>query len=59
MHDGRALTLTEAILMHGGEGQASSDAFAGLTDVERVQVLTFLRSLRTPPNPAADLSGGK
>ena len=30
LHDGRATTLTEAILEHGGEAQASRDAFAAL-----------------------------
>lgn len=48
MHDGRALTLTEAILMHGGAGEAARDAFARLRDDEKMQLLAFLRSLRTP-----------
>ncbi len=55
MHDGRATTLTDAILMHGGEAQASRDLFAGLGTVERVELLTFLKRLRTPIDPAADL----
>ena len=28
MHDGRATTLTEAILAHGGEGTSEKNAFA-------------------------------
>ena len=45
LHDGRATTLTEAILFHGGEGQASRDKFAALTDGEKIDLLEFLRSL--------------
>jgi len=55
MHDGRATTLTEAILMHGGEAQAARNAFAALSQPERVELLTFLKNLRTPENPAGDL----
>jgi len=55
MHDGRALTLTAAILAHGGEAQASRDAFEGLNAPRREALLAFLRSLRTPTAPAADL----
>jgi hypothetical protein len=56
MHDGRAFTLSEAILMHGGDAQAARDEFAQLSDAERAEVLTFLGSLRTPENPVADLA---
>ena len=55
LHDGRATTLTDAILMHGGEGQAARDAFDALSDGDKIDLLTFLRSLRTPVDPAADL----
>ncbi|MBT8137663.1 MAG: hypothetical protein KJO54_11665 [Gammaproteobacteria bacterium] len=55
LHDGRALTLTDAILAHGGEAQPSRDSFAGLDDGQKVQLLEFLRTLRTPVAPAADL----
>jgi len=48
LHDGRATTLTEAILWHGGEAQSQRDAFAALSDSGKVALLTFLRSLRTP-----------
>ena len=51
LHDGRALTLSDAILAHGGEAQAARDGFDGLADDEREAVLAFLRTLRTPqPN---------
>lgn len=48
LHDGRATTLSEAILAHGGEAQSVRDAFDALSDTAKVQVLEFLRSLRTP-----------
>ena len=48
MHDGRALTISDAILFHGGEGQAARDAFAALSDAEKMSVLAFLRTLQTP-----------
>ena len=55
LHDGRAATLSEAILWHGGEAQASRDLFAGLPDEERTDLLAFLRTLRTPNKPSKDL----
>lgn len=45
LHDGRARNLTEAILWHGGEGQASRDRFVALTKTERDALLAFLNSL--------------
>ena len=49
LHDGRALTLTEAITLHGGEAQAARDAFVDTLDAqEKETLLSFLRSLRTP-----------
>ena len=57
MHDGRALTLGDAILMHGGEAQAARDNYAALTDEGKVKILGFLRSLRTPRHPAKGLGG--
>jgi hypothetical protein len=55
LHDGRAATLSEAILWHGGEAQASRDLFAGMPDAERTDLLAFLRTLRTPRKPSKDL----
>lgn len=52
LHDGRATTLTEAILFHGGEAQTVRDRFAGLEAEHQDEVLAFLRSLRTPSDPA-------
>ena len=52
LHDGRATTLTEAILHHGGEAQQARDDFDDLTDQDRIAVLEFLRSLQTPRSAA-------
>ena len=45
LHDGRATTLTEAILEHGGEADASRAAFAALPDRDEASVIRFLGSL--------------
>ncbi len=45
LHDGRARTLTEAILWHGGEAQAARDAFRNQSSSNRAAVIAFLQSL--------------
>lgn len=45
LHDGRARNLTEAILWHGGEAQASRDGFAGFDKQARDDLIRFLESL--------------
>ncbi len=45
LHDGRADTIDEAILWHGGEAEPSRDRYAAGTDEERAAVVAFLRSL--------------
>ncbi len=45
LHDGRARNLEEAILWHGGEAEASRDAFTQLPAQERESLLAFLKSL--------------
>ena len=45
LHDGRARSLTEAILWHGGEAQQARDAFAALQKSDRQALLAFLESL--------------
>ncbi len=45
LHDGRARTLTEAIMWHGGEAEASKNKFAALSAPERQALLAFLSSL--------------
>jgi CxxC motif-containing protein (DUF1111 family) len=45
MHDGRAKSIEDAILMHGGEAQPSSNNFKQLSTTEKKQLITFLESL--------------
>ncbi|NKC31230.1 di-heme oxidoreductase family protein [Falsiroseomonas selenitidurans] len=45
LHDGRARSVLEAILWHGGEAQAARDAVAALPRAERAALLAFLESL--------------
>jgi len=45
MHDGRAKTIEEAILLHGGEALKSRQKFSAFTTSEKQQLITFLESL--------------
>lgn len=45
LHDGRARSVAEAVLWHGGEAQRSRDAFARLPRVEREALVAFVLSL--------------
>lgn len=45
LHDGRARTLEEAILWHGGEAEASRNAYSSMTSVDRSELIRFLESL--------------
>lgn len=45
LHDGRARSLTEAILWHGGEADRSRQRFENLSKADREAVLAFLKSL--------------
>ena len=58
LHDGRALTLGDAILLHSGEAQDASDQYTTMAEEDKAKLLEFLLSLRTPPNPASDLATG-
>ncbi|MBI2538064.1 MAG: thiol oxidoreductase, partial [Gemmatimonadetes bacterium] len=44
LHDGRARSIEEAILLHGGEAQGARDRFAALTPADRTAVLDFIGS---------------
>jgi CxxC motif-containing protein (DUF1111 family) len=44
MHDGRARSVEEAILLHGGEASASRAAFAALDAAGRAALLDFVES---------------
>ncbi len=45
LHDGRATTLTEAILYHGGEAAESRAAFEALPVLEQKNLIAFLNNL--------------
>lgn len=45
LHDGRARTIEEAILWHGGEAQAARDAYAGGGENERAALIAYLAGL--------------
>ncbi len=45
LHDGRARSVEEAILWHGGEGFSASDAYSKLSKIERQWLVEFVRSL--------------
>lgn len=45
LHDGRARTLLEAILWHGGEAEAAREAVVAMQPEERAALLKFLESL--------------
>lgn len=53
-HDGRSMTLTEAILRHGGEALTSRNSFVALAAPQKQQLLDFLNSLILfPPDDTA------
>lgn len=53
-HDGRSINLLEVILRHGGEAQASAEAFARLAPWYQRAVVDFLNSLVLfPPDDTA------
>ncbi|MEM8813901.1 MAG: di-heme oxidoredictase family protein, partial [Pseudomonadota bacterium] len=45
LHDGRARSLLEAILWHGGEAQDARDSVVELPPKERAALISFLESL--------------
>ena len=45
LHDGRARTLEEAILWHGGEAEVARETFRNMSASERSALITFLKSL--------------
>jgi CxxC motif-containing protein (DUF1111 family) len=44
LHDGRARTVEEAILLHGGEAESARDGFAALPEADRRALLDFVSS---------------
>lgn len=45
LHDGRARSIEEAVLWHGGEATAAREAFRALPAAQRAQLVRFLESL--------------
>lgn len=45
LHDGRARSIEEAIVLHGGEAQESRERYQALSDTEKRNLIRFLESL--------------
>jgi len=45
LHDGRARTLEQAILWHGGEGEKAKESFRAMSAADRASLVKFLKSL--------------
>jgi cytochrome c peroxidase len=48
-HRGDLTTITEAILMHGGEARPSRDAFVGMPGDDQAAIVSFLKTLQVIP----------
>ena len=48
LHDGRAATIAEAIMLHGGQGATAARRYAELSPRRKQQVDAFLVSLAAP-----------
>jgi CxxC motif-containing protein (DUF1111 family) len=53
MHNGRATTITEAILTHGGDAENARKQFEALAKPDRDALVEFLKSLQVLPENAA------
>jgi hypothetical protein len=49
LHDGRAPTIHEAIVLHGGEATAARDAYLALDEQGRASIRVYLASLSREP----------
>lgn len=45
LHDGRARSIEEAIVLHGGESQGTIERYTSLSDTEKRNLILFLESL--------------
>lgn len=45
LHDGRARSIEEAIILHGGEGQSGKEKYQALSETEKRNLIRFLESL--------------
>jgi CxxC motif-containing protein (DUF1111 family) len=48
LHDGRAATVVDAILLHVGQGARAAEQFRRATDDEQMQLVAFLQTLQAP-----------
>ena len=55
LHDGRALTLFEAIDLHGGDAREARDQFTNLSTEDQAELIVFLKTLRNPRYPNSDV----
>jgi hypothetical protein len=55
LHDGRATTMREAIVMHGGDAAYARNNFQALSATGQNDVIEFLLTLRTPTDPNVDI----
>jgi CxxC motif-containing protein (DUF1111 family) len=51
LHDGRARSITEAVLWHGGEAKPMHDAFVALSPTARAQLLAYVAYPFADPVP--------
>jgi len=56
LHDGRATSIYQAILLHGGEAKFPEKKFEALSDSDKQDLIDFLKSLRTPAHPNEDIT---
>lgn len=55
LHDGRALTLFEAVALHGGEAQSVRDRFLDLSEKSQNAIFAYLGTLKHPEEPNQDV----
>lgn len=48
LHDGRAATLHDAILLHGGEAESAVRRYRQMAEPERTRLLEFVKSMGVP-----------
>ncbi len=57
LHDGRATSLYQAIVQHGGEAEEAVKHFKyDLSITEKIALVNFLKSLHTPPHPNEEIT---
>ncbi|WP_373636641.1 di-heme oxidoredictase family protein [Yoonia sp. BS5-3] len=54
LHDGRATTLHDAMMLHGGDAKLSQEAYAALSKEHQQELIAFLESLTLYQDPHAD-----